>query len=48
MNKNFIKFFMCINVLVFAALFVNYWQPGILAENYLQPEKTETETYALG
>lgn len=38
MNKKFIKLFICINALVFAALFVAYWQPEILAENYLQPE----------
>ncbi len=38
MNKKSIKFFMCINALVFAALFVDYWQPEILAENYVQQD----------
>lgn len=38
MNKKPLKLFMCINVLVFTALFVTYWQPEILAGNYLQPE----------
>ncbi len=38
MNKKLIKLFIFINVLVFAALLVDYRQPEILAENYLQPQ----------
>ncbi len=38
MNKKSLKLFICINALVFAALFVDYWQPEILAENYVQQE----------
>ncbi len=38
MNKKSLKLFMCVNALVFAALFVPYWQPEILPQNYVQQE----------